>query len=202
MNEGAPQIIDYLCDDCKAHLAKVKAGLESLGIEYIIDSSIVRGLDYYSRTVFEFVSKIDGLTVIGGGRYDGLVEELGGPATPAVGFGIGEERLISVFEAANPDKDFSSKIDLFVASIGEEANIYATKIVNELRKLNVIAAKDIMDRGIKAQFKYADRINARKVLTIGDNELIEKSAELKDMKTGETTKVDIFDLKDILSKLR
>ncbi len=201
MNEGAPQIIDYLCDDCKAHLAKVKAGLESLGIKYIIDSSIVRGLDYYSRTVFEFVSKIDGLTVIGGGRYDGLVEELGGPATPAVGFGIGEERLISVFEAANPDKDFSSKIDLFVASIGEEANIYATKIVNELRKLNVIAAKDIMDRGIKAQFKYADRINARKVLTIGDNELIEKSAELKDMKTGETTKVDIFDLKDILSKL-
>jgi len=201
MNEGAPQIIDYLCDDCKAHLAKVKAGLESLGIEYIIDSSIVRGLDYYSRTVFEFVSKIDGLTVIGGGRYDGLVEELGGPATPAVGFGIGEERLISVFEAANPDKDFSSKIDLFVASIGEEANNYATKIVNELRKLNVIAAKDIMDRGIKAQFKYADRINARKVLTIGDNELIEKSAELKDMKTGETTKVDIFDLKDILSKL-
>ena len=201
MNEGAPQIIDYLCDDCKAHLAKVKAGLESLGIEYIIDSSIVRGLDYYSRTVFEFVSKIDGLTVIGGGRYDGLVEELGGPATPAVGFGIGEERLISVFEAANPDKDFSSKIDLFVASIGEEANNYATKIVNELRKLNVIAAKDIMDRGIKAQFKYADRINARKVLTIGDNELIEKSAELKDMETGETTKVDIFDLKDILSKL-
>ena len=201
MNEGAPQIIDYLCDDCKAHLAKVKAGLESLGIEYIIDSSIVRGLDYYSRTVFEFVSKIDGLTVIGGGRYDGLVEELGGPATPAVGFGIGEERLISVFEAANPDKDFSSKIDLFVASIGEEANNYATKIINELRKLNVIAAKDIMDRGIKAQFKYADRINARKVLTIGDNELIEKSAELKDMKTGETTKVDIFDLKDILSKL-
>ena len=201
MNEGAPQIIDYLCDDCKAHLAKVKAGLESLGIEYVIDSSIVRGLDYYSRTVFEFVSKIDGLTVIGGGRYDGLVEELGGPYTPAVGFGIGEERLISVFEAANPDKDFSSKIDIFIASIGEGANNYATKLVNELRKLNVVATKDIMDRGIKAQFKYADRINAKKVLTIGDNELVEGSAELKDMKTGETTKVDIFDSKDILSKL-
>ena len=92
MNEGAPQIIDFLCDDCKAHLERVKKGLEELGIEYTIDSSIVRGLDYYTRTVFEFVSKIDGLTVIGGGRYDGLVEELGGPATPAVGFGIGEER--------------------------------------------------------------------------------------------------------------
>lgn len=201
MNEGAPQIIDFLCDDCKAHFEKVKKGLEQLGIDYIIDSGIVRGLDYYSKTVFEFVSKIDGLTVIGGGRYDGLVEELGGPSTPAVGFGIGEERLISVFEEANPGKDFLVKIDLFVASIGDEANSYATKLVNDLRQLNVVVIKDIMDRGINAQFKYANRINARKVLTIGDNELMEKTAELKDMQTGETTKVDIFNPKDILSKL-
>ena len=202
MNEGAPRIIDFLCDDCKAHLERVKKGLEELGIEYTIDSSIVRGLDYYTRTVFEFVSKIDGLTVIGGGRYDGLVEELGGPATPAVGFGIGEERLISVFEAANPDKDFKSNIDIFVASIGEDANSYAQKIVNELRKNDVKAAKDIMDRGIKAQFKYADRINAKYVLTIGDNEIAEKKAQLKDMSTGETESVDILDSKDILSKIR
>ncbi len=201
MNEGAPQIIDYLCEECQSHFDKVKQGLEQLGIEYTIDSSIVRGLDYYSKTVFEFVSKIDGLTVIGGGRYDGLVEELGGTYTPAVGFGIGEERLISVFEAANPEKDFSSKVDLFVACIGEEANSYATRLVNELRKANVVVTKDIMDRGIKAQFKYADKINARKVLTIGDNEMSEKTADLKDMQTGETIKVDIFDLKDILSKL-
>ena len=201
MNEGAPQIIDYLCEECQSHFDKVKQGLEQLGIEYTIDSSIVRGLDYYSKTVFEFVSKIDGLTVIGGGRYDGLVEELGGTYTPAVGFGIGEERLISVFEAANPEKDFSSKVDIFVACIGEEANSYATKLVNELRKADVVVTKDIMDRGIKAQFKYADKINARKVLTIGDNEMSEKTAELKDMQTGETIKVDIFDLKDILSKL-
>ena len=201
MNEGAPQIIDYLCEECQSHFDKVKQGLEQLGIEYTIDSSIVRGLDYYSKTVFEFVSKIDGLTVIGGGRYDGLVEELGGTYTPAVGFGIGEERLISVFEAANPEKDFLSKVDIFVACIGEEANSYATKLVNELRKADVIVTKDIMDRGIKAQFKYADKINARKVLTIGDNEMSEKTAELKDMQTGETIKVDIFDLKDILSKL-
>ena len=201
MNEGAPQIIDYLCEECQSHFDKVKQGLEQLGIEYTIDSSIVRGLDYYSKTVFEFVSKIDGLTVIGGGRYDGLVEELGGTYTPAVGFGIGEERLISVFEAANPEKDFSSKVDLFVACIGEEANSYATRLVNELRKADVVVTKDIMDRGIKAQFKYADKINARKVLTIGDNEMSEKTADLKDMQTGETIKVDIFDLKDILSKL-
>ena len=201
MNEGAPQIIDYLCEECQSHFDKVKQGLEQLGIEYTIDSSIVRGLDYYSKTVFEFVSKIDGLTVIGGGRYDGLVEELGGTYTPAVGFGIGEERLISVFEAANPEKDFLSKVDIFVACIGEEANSYATKLVNELRKADVIVTKDIMDRGIKAQFKYADKINARKVLTIGDNEMSEKTADLKDMQTGETIKVDIFDLKDILSKL-
>ena len=201
MNEGAPQIIDYLCEECQSHFDKVKQGLEQLGIEYTIDSSIVRGLDYYSKTVFEFVSKIDGLTVIGGGRYDGLVEELGGTYTPAVGFGIGEERLISVFEAANPEKDFSSKVDIFVACIGEEANSYATRLVNELRKADVVVTKDIMDRGIKAQFKYADKINARKVLTIGDNEMSEKTADLKDMQTGETIKVDIFDLKDILSKL-
>ena len=183
-------------------LERVKKGLEELGIEYTIDSSIVRGLDYYTRTVFEFVSKIDGLTVIGGGRYDGLVEELGGPATPAVGFGIGEERLISVFEAANPNEDFRTNIDIFVASIGEEANSYAQKIVNELRKNDIKAAKDVMDRGIKAQFKYADRINAKYVLTIGDNEIAEKKAQLKDMSTGKTESVDILDSKDILSKIR
>jgi histidyl-tRNA synthetase len=157
LNIGAPVITDYLCEECKTHFENVQKMLKELNIEFKIDTSIVRGLDYYTKTVFEFVSKIDGLTVLAGGRYDGLVEELGGVATPAVGFATGEERLISVLEANNPSLDLNKKMDVFIAYIGEEANIYSTKLVKKLRENGIYAEKDIMERSLKAQFKYADK---------------------------------------------
>ena len=202
LNNGAPIILDYLCDECKSHFEKVKKSLNELGINYSIDPTIVRGLDYYTKTVFEFVSKDDGLTVIGGGRYDGLVEELGGTHTPAVGFGIGEERLISVFLSSNPDFNAKMSSDIFVATIGEDANLFATKLVSKLRDNSIVAEKDLMNRSVKAQFKYADKINAKYVITLGDNELQTKRAQLKDMTSGEAIEVDISDEKDILSKLK
>lgn len=196
LNEGAPKILDFLCDECKEHFENFKRGLGDLNIEYQIDSSIVRGLDYYTKTVFEFVSDIDGLTVLGGGRYDGLVEELGGVETPAVGFATGEERLIQVLDNAN--KGLKEKLektpDVFVSYIGESANKYATKLVEELRRSNIYAEKDIMERSLKAQFKYADKKKAKYIITIGDDEIASNKVELKNMQTGEKKQINISDL--------
>ena len=198
MNEGAPQIVDYLCDDCKAHFEKVKEGLTDAGIEYRIDPGIVRGLDYYTRTVFEFISKTDGLTAFGGGRYDGLVEELGGQSTPAVGFGIGEERLIDVFKTCNPDASFEKNMKIFVASIGENANKYATKLIKTIRDAGIYAENDIMERSLKAQFKYADKKNAEYVITIGDDEVTSGKGMLKNMASGEQTEIELDKIVDYL----
>lgn len=196
LNEGAPKILDFLCDECKEHFENFKRGLGDLNIEYQIDSSIVRGLDYYTKTVFEFVSDIDGLTVLGGGRYDGLVEELGGVETPAVGFATGEERLIQVLDNAN--KGLKEKLektpDVFVSYIGESANKYATKLVEELRRINIYAEKDIMERSLKAQFKYADKKKTKYIITIGDDEIASNKVELKNMQTGEKKQINISDL--------
>ena len=133
MNQGAPIILDYLCDDCREHFDKAKKMLTDLGVDFEIDAGIVRGLDYYTRTVFEFVSEDDGLTVLGGGRYDGLVKEVGGQDTPAVGFAMGAERLLEVFERYNKDVAKQKVMDLYVANIGEKANEFATKLVLKLR---------------------------------------------------------------------
>ena len=200
LNIGAPIITDYLCEECKTHFENVQKMLKELNIEFKIDTSIVRGLDYYTKTVFEFVSKIDGLTVLAGGRYDGLVEELGGVATPAVGFATGEERLISILEANNPSLDLNKKMDVFIAYIGEEANIYSTKLVKKLRENGIYAEKDIMERSLKAQFKYADKKKAKFVVTIGENEIATGTADLKEMQTGETTKIELEKLSEILKK--
>lgn len=193
LNEGAPKIIDFLCEDCSTHFENVKNALKQLEIDFVIDANIVRGLDYYTKTVFEFISNLDGLTVLGGGRYDKLVEELGGVNTPAVGFAGGEERLIQVMCQANPniENNLKKKIKLYIAYIGEEANKCATKIVRELRKKGISAEKDIMDRSVKAQFKYADKKGAEYVVTIGDNEILTGKANLKNMTTGEERKIDL-----------
>lgn len=193
LNKNAPKILDYLCEECKQHFENVKNMLDKLEIEYKIDPNIVRGLDYYTKTVFEFVSKIDGLTVLGGGRYDGLVEELGGAKTPAIGFASGMERLIDVFKNNNPDLKLEKNINIFVAYIGEEANIYATKLVKNLRQQGIYAEKDIMGRSIKAQFKYADKKKANYVITIGDNEIETKNATIKNLQTGEEKQISIGD---------
>ena len=191
LNKNAPIILDYLCNECKEHFENVQKLLKELNIEFKINPNIVRGLDYYTKTVFEFVSTIDGLTVLGGGRYDGLVEELEGIKTPAVGFATGVERLIEIFKLNNPNKDFEKKIEIFVAYVGEEANIYATKLVKKLRKDGIYAEKDIMGRSLKAQFKYADKKEANNVITIGENEILSKKAIMKNMKTGEEKEIEL-----------
>ena len=193
MNEGAPRITDYLCEECRVHFENVQNMLKELGIEYKIDTNIVRGLDYYTKTVFEFVSKIDGLTVLGGGRYDGLVEELGGVSTPAVGFATGVERLIDIFTKNNPDLNLEVNPQLYIASIGSEAELYATILTAKLRKSGIYVEKDIMERGMKAQFKYADKKKAQYVLTIGENEIQTHNAVLKNMTSGEQKEVELDD---------
>lgn len=191
MNQGAPIILDYLCDDCREHFDKVKKMLTDLGVDFEIDAGIVRGLDYYTRTVFEFVSEDDGLTVLGGGRYDGLVKEVGGQDTPAVGFAMGAERLLEVFERYNKDVAKPKVMDLYVANIGEKANEFATELVLKLRDKGVFAEKDICERSLKAQFKYADKNNAKFVLTLGDDEVETKKAKIKNMQSGEETEVEL-----------
>lgn len=202
LNKNAPVILDYLCDECKTHFENVKRMLNELEIPYKIDANIVRGLDYYTKTVFEFVSKIDGLTVLGGGRYDGLIEELGGAKTLAIGFASGMERLIEIFKDNNKDLDLQRNMDIFVAYIGENANSYATKLVRDLRNIGIFAEKDIMERSIKAQFKYADKKQAKFVLTIGDTEIENKKAMMKNMKTGEEEEVNLEDINTITSILK
>ena len=191
MNQGAPIILDYLCDDCREHFDKVKKMLTDLGVDFEIDAGIVRGLDYYTRTVFEFVSEDDGLTVLGGGRYDGLVKEVGGQDTPAVGFAMGAERLLEVFERYNKDVVKPKVMDLYVANIGEKANEFATELVLKLRDKGVFVEKDICERSLKAQFKYADKNNAKFVLTLGDEEVETKKAKIKNMQSGEEIEVEL-----------
>lgn len=191
MNQGAPIILDYLCDDCREHFDKVKKMLTDLGVDFEIDAGIVRGLDYYTRTVFEFVSEDDGLTVLGGGRYDGLVKEVGGQDTPAVGFAMGAERLLEVFERYNKDVVKPKVMDLYVANIGEKANEFATELVLKLRDKGVFVEKDICERSLKAQFKYADKNNAKFVLTLGDDEVETKKAKIKNMQSGEEIEVEL-----------
>lgn len=202
LNQNAPQIIDYLCEECKEHFEKVKEGLQDLNINYTINSRIVRGLDYYTKTVFEFISEEDDLTVVGGGRYDDLIEELGGSKTPAIGFGAGEERLVSVFE--NSNKNIINSIKqvpkVFVACIGDDAKRFTNKFVEELRDQNINASKDIMERGIKAQFKYADKIGAKYTITIGDNEIKTGKVSVKEMTTGNTKELEIKQVADFLKQ--
>ena len=186
LNQGAPVILDYLCDECKTHFENVKQGLDELGIKYIIDSNIVRGLDYYTKTVFEFVDEDAGLTVLGGGRYDGLVEEFGGQKTPAVGFATGLERLMQMYEENN--KEFLEEVkpvpDVYIISAGEESFIESTKLANELRKELFYARieKDIMERSFNAQMKFANKIGAETVIVIGEDEIKQNEVKIKFMK--------------------
>ena len=202
LNQNAPQIIDYLCDECKEHFENVKSSLNDLNIDYTINSRIVRGLDYYTKTVFEFVSEDDGLTVVGGGRYDDLIEELGGAKTPAIGFGAGEERLISVFEKSN--QELLTKLrktpEIFVAYIGKEAERFSTKFVDDLRKNDIYASKDIMERSLKAQIKYADKIGAKYTITIGDEEIKNQKVSIKEMATGNTQEIAINEVSVFLKE--
>ena len=191
LNVGAPKMIDYLCEECKEHFENVKKSLEAADVKYEIDSSIVRGLDYYTKTVFEFIDGDTGLTVLGGGRYDGLVEEFGGAATPAVGFATGVERLTEMYVKANNLEEIDTVPDLYIVSVGEKETIEAMKISEELRKEYFIVERDIMQRSFKAQMKYADKIGAKYLLVIGENEISTGKAKIKNMKTGEEVETNL-----------
>ena len=186
LNVGAPKMIDYLCDECREHFENVKKALNAANVNFEIDTSIVRGLDYYTKTVFEFIDGDTGLTVLGGGRYDGLVEEFGGNPTPAVGFATGVERLTEMYEKLNKTEFQNPELipDLYIVSVGEKENIEAMKIAEELRKNYFVVEKDIMQRSFKAQLKYADKIGARYLLVIGENEISTGNAKIKNMETG------------------
>ncbi len=191
----APVIVDYLCDDCRDHFEKVKEFLTAADIDFSLDPHIVRGLDYYTRTVFEFVSDALGAqaVVCGGGRYDGLCEELGGPHLPSLGFGMGLERLLMVLHAQNAPIPKAPSCDLYLASMGEEAAKRCFALANQLREGGVAVECDTVGRGLKAQLKYADKLHALYTIVVGDTELESGKAKLKDMTTGEITDVELDD---------
>lgn len=194
--KAAPSITDFLCDDCRAHFEQLQGILERQGVPFVVDPSVVRGLDYYTRTVFEFVSEDIGAqgTVCGGGRYDGLVEEVGGKSTPAVGFGLGLERLLLVLQNTGRLDAPRERADVYLAPLGERAAGEVPAIAAGLRRAGVSADYDMMGRGVKAQMKYADKSGARFVVVIGDNELESGAAVLKNMDTGEERSVALDDI--------
>lgn len=197
INADAPTILEYLCEDCAAHFESFKACLDLAVVAYEIDPRIVRGLDYYTRSVFEFVSTSIGAqgTVCAGGRYDGLIENIGGGAMPAVGFAAGIERLLIVMEQTGVEIPDAPTPTVYLAGMDEACRNKAFKLAVDLRKAGVIAEIDHMDRSIKAQFKYADKIGTKYVAVIGGNELAEGKANVKCMTTGESESVCFDDMR-------
>lgn len=191
--KDAPVVLDYLCDECKEHFEKTKSYLDAMNIEYIVNPQIVRGLDYYTKTVFEFVADSIGAqgTVCGGGRYDGLIEELGGQHTPSLGFGMGLERLQLVMEAQDCEFPEPSRPDLFIVAMGDKATLKAVEIAKDMRDEGYSVVYDLNGRSLRAQMKYADKISAKYNVVIGDNEVDTKSAVLKDMTTGEQSNISL-----------
>lgn len=193
--KDAPVILDYLCEECSDHFEKLKANLTAMGINFSINPKIVRGLDYYTKTVFEFVTTDIGAqgTVCGGGRYDGLVEQLGGQKTPALGFAMGLERLILTMQSQNCDFIPAKTCDLYIATMGEKALERAVILTKTLREEGYWVEYDVMGRALKAQMKYADKIGASFSMVLGDNELETNSAKLKNMKSGEQAEIRFDD---------
>lgn len=188
---GAPKITDYLCDECKEHFASVQKYLDAAGVEYTVNPTIVRGLDYYTKTVFEFVTDFIGAqgTVCGGGRYDGLIEELGGKHLPSLGFAMGIERLLMLMDKQGIEIPQPSTCDLYVAVMGESASLKSFEIIKAVRSCGLIAETDIVGRGLRAQMKYADKIGAKFSMVLGENEIEQGKAVIKNMSNGEQTEI-------------
>jgi histidyl-tRNA synthetase len=195
--KNAPLALDNLCDDCREHFNETRENLDNLGINYGVDSSIVRGLDYYTRTVFEISAEIpangssEKLVICGGGRYNGLLEELGGKALAGVGFGIGIERLIAVMSAQNVQIPKILAPKIFIAAASETARKTAQALALELRKIGIFAEFDVLSRSLKAQMKYADKLGSEFSLVVGDKEITENRAALKNMRTKIEIQVNI-----------
>ncbi|WP_269477370.1 histidine--tRNA ligase [Hominibacterium faecale] len=200
--QGAPMMIDFLCEECKDAFDQVQQNLTSMGIEFVVDPGIVRGLDYYTKTAFEFVTDSIGAqgTVCGGGRYDHLIEEVGGPPIPGVGFGLGIERLLLTMEANGVEIPQPEGVDVFIAVMGDAAKAFGLRLLRQLRQAGVRAEMDTMARNIKGQFKYANRLHAKKTVVIGDNELAEKKVAIKDMETSQQAEVAMDDIIKELTK--
>lgn len=201
--KDAPVITDYICDECSAHFKSVQKYLDAMNIEYVIDPHIVRGLDYYTRTVFEFISNQIGAqgAVCAGGRYDGLVEELGGPHVPSLGFGLGTGRLLMLLEAQGIELPAPSGCELYIAPMGEDASVKAMSIVADLRAGGISAQTDVVGRSLKAQMKYADKIGAKYTMVLGDDEIAKGKAVIKDMDSGETETLSLDGLEDSFMQL-
>ena len=195
IGKDAPLILDYLCDDCKEHFESFKKYLTNLGIDYVVDPKIVRGLDYYTKTVFEFMTTEIGAqgTVCAGGRYDGLIQQLGGQPTPALGFGMGIERLLLVMEKQKCDYLAPKTCDIYFATMGDAALEKAMELSMSLREYGYFAEYDLMGRGLKAQMKYANKSGAKYTVVLGDNELEAGKAKLKEMEKGEEVEIALND---------
>lgn len=184
--EGAPMMIDYLCEDCRQAFDELQVNLDAMGIDYVVDPGIVRGLDYYTKTAFEFVTDTIGAqgTVCGGGRYDNLSEELGGPPIPGVGFGLGIERLLITMEAAGKEIPVPQGADAFIVFMGESARKEGMALMRSLRKAGFRVEMDMLARNVKNQFKCADRVGAKRTIVIGEDEIAKKVVSMKNMETG------------------
>lgn len=204
ISHDAPLMIDHLDEESKLHFEKLKKYLTAMKIDYTIDPHIVRGLDYYTKSAFEFVSNDIGSqsTVCGGGRYDGLIEELGGPKIPGVGFGLGIERLILLLDNLEKDINQQPSLDVFIASMGEAAEIEAFKILYDLRKAGISCEKDHVGKSIKAQFKYADKLNSRFTIVLGDDEINNQIVAVKDMSNSTQTQIKLDDIVNYFKNLK
>ncbi|WP_070042517.1 histidine--tRNA ligase [Robinsoniella peoriensis] len=192
--DKAPRTIEYLDEECREHFEELQALLDELNVPYEIDTGIVRGLDYYTKTVFEFVNS-EGFTLCGGGRYDGLIHEIDEKQDiPSVGFGMGIERILYFLEKEGVQLPSEDSVELYVGILGKEAKAKAYKLVNEIRSHGIIVETDYMDRSVKAQMKYANKIGAKKTVVIGSDELEKGVARVKDMETGEQTEVALTDI--------
>lgn len=202
--KNAPYLLDNICDDCSTHFESLKKYLEIMEIPYNVDATIVRGLDYYTKTVFEIISKNEGSegTICGGGRYDGLVSEIGGPEMPGVGFGMGLERLLLVLESIGKLPANEENPEIFLANIGDNADMYVQKLVLDLRKDGISAERDYGARSLKAQMKYANKIGARFSAVVGDDDIAKGALNVKNMETGESEEVLAEKLSEFLKSNR
>jgi histidyl-tRNA synthetase len=192
-----PFMIDHICEDCSTHFDKLQEYLREMDVNFVVDKTIVRGLDYYKKTAFEIISNDIGSqsTVCGGGRYDGLVEQLGGPKDiSGIGFGLGAERLLLTLENNNIEIENTQATDIFIVTIGDEAKTKSFKLLKDLRYNHISSENDHLDRSVKAQFKYSDKINSKFTIVIGEDELANDTATLKNMTTSEQTTIKLSDI--------
>jgi histidyl-tRNA synthetase len=202
--QEAPKLLDHLCADCRTHFEGLKKNLDTLGITYKIDPGIVRGLDYYTRTVFEFISEHVGTqgTICGGGRYDGLVEKMGGSSVPGIGFAMGVERFLMEVDAQGIEVEPAQTVRLYIAPMSTEACVYAQTLCYSLRKAGIGCETDLMGRSFNAQLKYAGKTGVPYLLVLGDDEIASQKARIKNMKDGTQSEADLSNLTDIIEIVR